>query len=137
MRRRRRDDFSFRHASGLTKRLFDGAVQVFQTCLDIFAEVSTESAASTLLQYAQIAGSLGIDDHTKGIFLIRNGKVLRMVGRDLKKYAGVGSALVILAGGVKKARAKTEAGCDFLVVANSVAETLQGFFVLAIALDEP
>ena len=84
--------------------------------LDIFAEVSTESATSTLLQYAQIAGSLGIDDYAKGIFLIRNGEVLRMVGRDLEKYAGVGTALVILASGVEKARTNPRQVATFLLL---------------------
>ena len=53
-----------------------------------------------------------------------------MVGGDLQEDAGVGSALVVLAGGVEEAGAEAEAGGYVFGVADLVAEALDGRFVL-------
>src|SRR5277367_6134731 len=89
----------------------------------------TQRATPTLREHGKIAASLRGFHHAEGILLPGNEDVDRVVASDLQKNAGVRAAFVSLAGGMKEARAKTENGGDFFVVAHGETNGLQRFFM--------
>ena len=77
----------------------------------------------------EIAASLRCFHHTESVLLAGHRKVRLIVAGDLEEDAGVGSALVRLAGGVQEARAKSQTGGDTFLVAHRSTNILQRFFV--------
>src|SRR5579859_2513611 len=107
----------------------DGVRQRRQSYRDIFAEMDTQRAAVTFRENGKIAARLGGFYHAKSVSLTRNEEVDGVVASNLQENAGVGTALVGLSRGMKKARPKAQDGRDFSVVSHGKADGLEGFFI--------
>ena len=66
-----------------------------------------QRTAAALDQHRKIAASLRRLNHAKGVLLVRDGKVLRVVGGDLQEPTGVRPPLIDLAGGMQTAGTET------------------------------
>src|SRR5580704_14029526 len=75
-------------------------------------------------QHRQVAGRLRVDYHPKAVLLSGNIQVVLVAACDLQKYPGIRAAFVVLPGGMQKARSKTEARRNMLLVAYLVTEFL-------------
>src|SRR5260221_7045815 len=94
----------------LCECLVNRRLQGCEPCFHVFAEMHAKGASPALRKYCEIAAGLrGLDD-TERIFLVGDRKIDGVVTGDLQEDAGVGSAFIGLAGGVKKTRAETKNG---------------------------
>src|SRR5262249_48481083 len=74
-------------------------------------------------------------DNTEGVFLVRHGKIRRIVAGDLKKHAGIRAAFVHLTCRMKKPRTKAKTRCNALAVADQDADILERIAMRVIALN--
>src|SRR5713226_4645552 len=92
----------------------------------------TQRAAAAFCKNRKIAAGLCRLHNAKGVLLTWDGQILGVIASDLQKDAAIGTALVGLSGGVQEARAETENGSYFFLVAHRVANRLQGPFICGI-----
>src|SRR5262249_55032699 len=117
------------------QRLGDRFCERGQPGLYVLAEMYTQGAATALGEHSKVSACLCGLYHSEGVFLARHLLVLGSGAGDWQKAAAVRAALVRLAGRVKETRAETEAGGDFLFVADLVADVLQRLFVGSVHQD--
>src|SRR5262249_12979572 len=94
-----------------------------------------QCATFALGEYLEIPASLRCFDGSKGIFLVRNRQIHRIVAGDLQKHAAVRTAFIGLPGRMQEARTKAQAGSYTLTVTHRETDTLQLAFVFAVHLD--
>src|SRR5689334_20091926 len=107
------------------KHLLDHALKSRQSRRQVLSQMHAQGAAIAFSKHLKVSASLRHLYHTKGKLLSWNGKVKRIIARNLQKYAGVWTALVRLTCRVQESRAETEAGCGALSVANGGAGRLK------------
>ena len=108
----------------LRQRLIDSRSQRLQPCRHIGFQVNPQSPAAARLQHRQVPSGLGVNHHAKTQLLPRNRYIDGVTRGDLQENAGVGTALVVLPGGVEEARAEAQAGGHALLVAHLVPQAL-------------
>jgi hypothetical protein len=94
-----------------------------------------QCTAIPVCQNLKITASLRRFYDSKCVFLFGHRNIDRVVTSDLKKDSGVGSALISLARGMLKTRAKFRAGGNSLFIANGVADRLQSGLMCVVPLD--
>ena len=82
----------------------------FQARLGVVAEVHAQGAAAVVEQGLQVAEGLGILEGAEGVGAAGQGQVLGVIVGELNEQAGVGAALVVLAGAVQEAWAVARGG---------------------------
>ena len=95
--------------------------------------MNAQRATAALEQDIEVAACLGILHHSETRAMARNGQIVAIVGRDLKKDAAVRPALVSLAGRMQKSRAEFEASCGVVAIAQREPQLLQSRCILFIA----
>src|SRR5581483_7880463 len=94
-----------------------------------------QGTTAALNQHLEIATSLGRFNDAKRIFLLRYGKILRIIACNLQKDARVRSTFVCLTGGMQKAWAKAQAGCIVLAIPHGMTNVLQPRLVIGVHFD--
>src|SRR5438094_7759702 len=96
-----------------------------------------QGTPATVGEYLKIAASLRCFHDPECKLLAGNRKVGTILARDLQEHARVRTALVSLAGGVQKARTKSETGRHVFLVANRDPHALQRLFVRLVHFHVP
>src|SRR6266481_3190519 len=94
--------------------------------------MDAQRAAPAFGKNSKIAAGLRRLDYTEGVVLSGDRQVLGIVTGDLQKNAAVGTTLVGLAGGVQETRAEAQNRSHFFLVAYSMPDALQDFFICRI-----
>src|SRR5215470_19265306 len=119
----------------LRQGLFDRFRQLCEIALYVFAQMHAQGSAAALRKHGKITTRLrGLDD-PESVLLPWDGEIGGVIAGNLEKDAGIGTALVGLAGGMKEPRAKAKAGGASFGVAHLMAHALQSFFVRVVHLD--
>src|SRR2546421_7953667 len=84
-----------------------------------------QRAAPTFAEHCKISACLRSFYNSERVFLMRHRQVVSIVASDLEKHSTVWTAFVSLAGRVKKARAKAQAGRNLLCISHDFAHSLQ------------
>src|SRR5260370_22186017 len=91
--------------------------------------MDAQGATAALGENGKVAAGLRCFHHAKCVLLSRDRQILGIVAGDLQEDAAVGAAFIRLSGGVQEARTETENGGHFFLVADSVANRLQGLLI--------
>src|SRR5262245_13767491 len=104
-------------------------MQRLQACLQISAQMNSQSATIPRAQHLKISASLCCFHHAKRVLLAGDFEVLRVVTGDLQKDSGVWSAFVSLSGGMQEARTKSQAGGRLFAIPKQMTGLLQRLLV--------
>ena len=94
-----------------------------------------QCATVALGQDREISPGLRCLHDSECVFLLRHGKISRVVAGDRQENSAVGTALVGLTGRVQKTGPEPEASGDAFFVANACAQGLQQGLMLRVHFD--